>query len=198
MTYLFFDTETSGLPNSYRLPYHKDLENWPRLVTISWILTAQDGTEYARGNHIVKPNGFKIQASHIHGITQEKAESEGKDLKTVLMWFLQDYQQFDDTVLVAHNMNFDFNVLFSELMRTFPEHKWTSLVPNICTMESLTEFCGIESSYGFKWPKLEELHYILFQKGFDNAHNSMADTEALKRCFFEALKHENAKKALLG
>lgn len=57
-------------------------------------------------------------------------------------------------------------------------------------------------NFGFiwviKWPKLEELHYILFQKGFDNAHNSMADTEALKRCFFEALKHENAKKALLG
>ena len=32
-TYLFFDTETTGLPANWQAPM-SDLENWPRLVQI--------------------------------------------------------------------------------------------------------------------------------------------------------------------
>lgn len=199
--YLFFDTETSGLPQRYSVPFHVSLDNWPRIVSLSWILTDSEGNEISKGSSIVKPDGFLIEKGsiRIHGITQEKALKEGMPLKQVLLNFLEDYQRFfDNTILVAHNMNFDCNVLFSELMRTFPEHSWMGLKPTICTMLSLTNFCELPGRPGYKWPKLEELHWILFNKGFDNAHNSMADTEALKRCFFEALKYENAKKALLS
>ncbi|MCJ8276491.1 MAG: hypothetical protein MJK18_06600, partial [Bdellovibrionales bacterium] len=38
MKYLFFDTETTGLPKSYKAPY-TDLENWPRVVQLSWLVT---------------------------------------------------------------------------------------------------------------------------------------------------------------
>jgi len=35
--YLFFDTETTGLPRNYKAPA-TDLANWPRLVQIAWLL----------------------------------------------------------------------------------------------------------------------------------------------------------------
>ena len=35
--YLFFDTETTGLPKRWNAPV-TDLENWPRLVQLAWIM----------------------------------------------------------------------------------------------------------------------------------------------------------------
>ena len=36
MRYLFFDTETTGLPKDYNKPY-TDVDNFPRLVQLSMI-----------------------------------------------------------------------------------------------------------------------------------------------------------------
>ncbi len=41
---------------------------------------------------------------------------------------------------------------------------------------------------GYKRPKLEELHLLLFDEDFDNAHDALADTEACMRCFFELVE----------
>jgi len=38
MKYLFFDTETTGLPMNYYAPAI-DTNNWPRLVQLSYIIT---------------------------------------------------------------------------------------------------------------------------------------------------------------
>ena len=35
--YLFFDTETTGLPKNWKAPI-TDLENWPRLVQLAWLV----------------------------------------------------------------------------------------------------------------------------------------------------------------
>ena len=35
--YLFFDTETTGLPRSWKAPI-TDSNNWPRLVQIAWLV----------------------------------------------------------------------------------------------------------------------------------------------------------------
>ena len=74
MKYLFFDTETTGLPRNYKAPV-TDAENWPRLVQLAWILCEADGTIVEQVDHIVKPDGWTIgkQASDIHGITTERA-----------------------------------------------------------------------------------------------------------------------------
>jgi len=34
--YLFFDTETTGLPKNWKAPI-EDLNNWPRLVQLAWL-----------------------------------------------------------------------------------------------------------------------------------------------------------------
>ena len=52
-------------------------------------------------------------------------------------------------------------------------------------MDSTTNFCAINGAYGYKWPKLSELHYKLFRTGFEEAHNAAADIRATVKCFWE-------------
>ena len=42
--FLVFDTETSGLPIKYNLPADY-VDNWPRMVQLSWGIYDNDGTE---------------------------------------------------------------------------------------------------------------------------------------------------------
>jgi hypothetical protein len=51
-------------------------------------------------------------------------------------------------------------------------------------MKSTAEYCQIPGNYGYKWPKLSELHYALFGKGFVEAHNAAADINATVKCFW--------------
>jgi DNA polymerase III epsilon subunit-like protein len=55
----------------------------------------------------------------------------------------------------------------------------------ICTMERTTDFCAIKGFYGYKWPKLSELHYKLFDFHFEEAHNASIDVKATAKCFWE-------------
>jgi DNA polymerase III epsilon subunit-like protein len=52
-------------------------------------------------------------------------------------------------------------------------------------MQESTAFCKIPGPYGYKWPKLMELHQKLFNEGFDGAHDAMNDVLACGRSFFE-------------
>jgi len=69
--YLFFDTETTGLPRNWKAPV-TDLKNWPRLVQLAFLVYDEKGTQISAGDFIIKPEGFKIPAdvSLIHGISQ--------------------------------------------------------------------------------------------------------------------------------
>lgn len=40
--YLFFDTETTGIPRNWRAPV-TDLTNWPRIVQVAWLECDEDG-----------------------------------------------------------------------------------------------------------------------------------------------------------
>ena len=52
--YLFFDTETTGLPKRWNAPV-TDLENWPRLVQLAWIMYDDRGNMLESRDVIVKP-----------------------------------------------------------------------------------------------------------------------------------------------
>jgi DNA polymerase III epsilon subunit-like protein len=181
--YLFFDTETTGLPKNYKAPA-SDLNNWPRLVQLAYQLYDNNGIKISEGDHIIKPDGFTIptEATRIHGISNEQANMEGKSIQIVL----QEFQSLIDQVeyLVAHNMSFDEKIVGAEFLRNkMPDS--ISTKRKICTMQSTTNFCAISGPYGYKWPKLSELHYKLFRTGFEEAHNAAVDINATARCFWE-------------
>lgn len=181
--YLFFDTETTGLPKNWKASV-TDLNNWPRLVQLAYLFYDKNGHKISGGDFIIKPEGFTIptDASRIHGITTERAIREGKVLQVVL----QDFQTLINQAeyLVAHNMSFDEKIVGAEFLRNrMPDS--TSTKRKICTMQSTTNFCAIDGPYGYKWPKLSELHYKLFGTGFEEAHNAAVDINATAKCFWE-------------
>jgi DNA polymerase III epsilon subunit-like protein len=181
--YLFFDTETTGLPRNWRAPV-TDLGNWPRLVQLAWLLYDKKGGKIRGGNFIIKPEGFTVpsEASRIHGISTERAQSEGLDLQGVLKDFADRISRVD--YIVAHNMSFDEKIVGAEFLRK----KMVNIIPDkirICTMQSSTDYCALDGPYGYKWPKLSELHYKLFGTGFEESHNAAVDIEATARCFWE-------------
>lgn len=184
--YLFFDTETTGVPKDYKAPA-ANLDNWPRLVQLGWILTDAKGNEIASGNDLIKPNGFVIpvEASRVHRITTDIAYSKGIDLTNSLQKFMEAAKKAE--CIAGHNISFDIKVVEAELIRT---HIGCSIEskPSICTMLQSIQYCAIPSDrlYGdkYKWPKLQELHKKLFGYEFEDAHDAMADIRATKKCFF--------------
>lgn len=174
--YLFFDTETTGLSR-----------NGDHVVQLAWVLSDSDGRVLDEQCHVIRPDGYSIppSAARIHGITTLIAEECGKPIKYVLKRFNEAVALA--TVTVAHNISFDLGILQNDYGNSgiaFPFHGKTQ----VCTMKLSTTWCRLpklNGSPGFKYPKLEELHYRLFGKAFDNAHDALADSKACMRCYFE-------------
>lgn len=184
--YLFFDTETTGLPKNYNAPI-TDFDNWPRLVQIAWQAYDEEGNLLSENSLTVKPDGFEIptQASDIHGITTEKALAEGISLVDALNEFIAILKATKN--LVAHNMSYDIKIMQAEFLRTKLVNDLDTK-PAICTKELATGYCAIVGPYGFKWPKLSELHTKLFGVDFEDAHDALVDVRATAKCFWEMKK----------
>jgi len=184
--YLFFDTETTGLPRDWKAPV-SDLDNWPRLVQIAWILYDNSARLICDYDCIIKPEGFVIprMASEIHGITTEMALEEGVSLAGVLNDFADVVKRA--RLLIAHNMSFDEKIVGAELLRMNMSNCLVGPA-KLCTMTASTGYCKLPSPYGYKWPTLGELHYKLFESGFNDEHNAVKDVAACAKCFFELKK----------
>jgi len=181
--YLFFDTETTGLPKSWKAPV-TDTGNWPNIVQIAWALFDDSGNQIAFRDSLIKPEGFVIpeSATAIHGISTERALKEGRLMAEILKEFLGAVQ--NAARLVAHNLDFDEKMVRVELLRQgMPDI--LGEIKKICTMKSSTAYCKIPGPYGDKWPKLSELHIKLFGVDFEDQHNAAADVLCCAKCFFE-------------
>ena len=184
--YLFFDTETTGLPKNWKAPV-TDLNNWPRMIQIAWILCDKDGNRIETETHIIKPENFEIpvDASRVHGITTERAMNEGEDLERILSKFNALVERCE--YIVAHNISFDEKIIGAEFLRKRIQSNFNSK-RKLCTMQSSTNYCKISGPYGYKWPKLSELHIKLFGVDFEGAHDALADINATEKCFWEMRK----------
>lgn len=186
--YLFFDTETTGLPRDWNAPV-SDLANWPRLIQLAWLLYDKHGKRIGSRSTIIKPHGFNIpaNAAAVHGITTARATREGAELAQVLIEFAFAIER--SRLVVAHNMSFDEKIVAAEFLRTRLKSRLSD-IERFCTMKASTGFCAIPSRYGFKWPTLSELHHRLFASIPDGAHDADSDVQVCAKCFFE-LKRRN-------
>ncbi|MGB0431568.1 MAG: PHP domain-containing protein, partial [Bacteroidia bacterium] len=183
--YLIYDTETTGLPKKFNAPL-TDFDNWPRLVQIAWQLHDDNGHLIEADNIIVKPDGFTIpfNSIKIHGITNEKANEQGKPLAQVLERFNQVLVK--SKYVIGHNIEFDINIVGCEFLRSNIDSELTQM-QTIDTKNESTNYCALPGGKGgkFKYPTLSELHEKLFGNQFKEAHNAAADVEATTRCFFK-------------
>ncbi len=184
--YLFFDTETTGVPIDWKAPI-TNFDNWPRIVQLAWLVYDNKGNQIFKHEHVIKPDGFEIpvDALKVHGITTDYASEVGKPIEEVLLKFEKYCEK--STYLIAHNINFDSKVAGSEYLRILSRNPISKL-QQLCTMESSTNFCKIPGNFGYKWPKLSELHIKLFGEDFEGAHDALADIEATAKCFWEMKK----------
>lgn len=194
-----FDTETTGLIpkrgtglNNYY--FYKDLKKYEecRLVSICWKIYTERGVQLSSKYYVIKPRDFIIdnqsKSTEIHGITHETSLL-GVDIGTVFANLAEDIQ--DVNRLVAHNIVFDTNILFSELYR-YNQSEILDKIQNIetfCTCIHGENVTKIQPPgwQKYKRPKLVELYEHLFQEKLNNAHNADADTEACARCYFKMI-----------
>ncbi|MGB0863534.1 MAG: exonuclease domain-containing protein, partial [Saprospiraceae bacterium] len=164
-----------------------DLNNWPRMVQIAWMMYDDDGNQIDVQNHIIIPEGYRIPlaSTKIHGISTERAMTEGVDLKMVLERFSESLQKTH--TVVAHNISFDEKIVGAEFLRKMVAHDFFDK-KQFCTMKSTANICKLPGKYGYKWPSLDELHTFLFNERFENQHDALADIIATARSFWELKK----------
>ncbi len=183
--YLIFDSETTGIPHNRTAPL-TDLENWPRLVQLAWQLHDNRGKLLSRYSFIIRPEGFNIpfKAQQVHGISTERALSEGHDLLEVLQLFRADAERA--LLLIGHNIEFDISIIGAEFIRKGLDHELLLNRSKIDTGIVSTEFCQLPGGVGgkLKMPRLSELHEKLFGTPVRDAHDAAYDVAATARCFF--------------
>ncbi|MBK9635062.1 MAG: WG repeat-containing protein [Bacteroidetes bacterium] len=178
--FLFIDIETNGLPLSYNKHY-TDINNWPRIVQIAWIICDDKKEVITERCFIIKPIDFDIPDNvvKVHGITKQIALAKGLPIAFVLN--LLEEESKDCTHFVAHNIAFDAPIIKAEFLRANVEFSLNDKT-EICTMQSSIEYCGFTNN---KYPKLEELYFKLFNKKPENLHDALQDIKYTKDCFFE-------------
>lgn len=187
---LFFDCETTGLPG-VRWFSPDVVDEWPRLVQLAWARYDARGKEEESRSSIIKPEGFRVppEATRIHGISHARAVREGRALAEVLDEFLA-AATAPATTLVAHNFDYDRNVVAGEIIRMRRPLGFLELT-GICTMKETTHLLQLArpgGGFGFKWPTLEELHYHCFGYSYEGAHDAANDIGACARSFFRLVE----------
>lgn len=192
---LFIDTEASGLPKNWNLPYNTP-GNWPFCVQIAWLIYTKEGKKIKAENHYIKNDDFTIAGSaiKIHGITKEFLNGKGEYRKDVLKLLTDDVNKY--TPLVAgHFMQFDLHMLGADFFRegmVDPIKKEATF----CTMLGSTSLIKNPS---LKYLRLEQLYSTLFNKTLENHHNAFVDASATASCFFELMKRgEINEEIILG
>ena len=190
--FLFFDTETTGRPKSYSA-LHSNTENWPRMMQLGLQLYGDERNLIREYNILIRPpeGGFNIEpeAQRVHGITNEMCQEKGKPLLDVLLLFSGILNNSE--YWIAHNFDFDRAIIGAESYRQFnkdiPYDQFA--VHEICTMKKGIEICKLpkKNGRGYKWPKLQELHQELLNKGFEGAHDALSDVKATASCFWQML-----------
>jgi len=179
---LFFDTETSGL-YKFKLPYSDPSQPW--VVQLGMILSDRDFI-YHEVNMIIRADDRIIEpgAEQVHCISKEISNRVGIPENLALTLFNTIRNNAD--ICICHNFDFDAGLMRAMHHRVkIPGFEFTK---SYCTMKSSTDLCKLPGRYGYKWPKLQELHKFLFGEEFVDAHDALADVRATRRCYYEMVK----------
>lgn len=187
MRALFFDTETTGLPN-FKLPYTDPSQ--PHIVQLAfqlYDLTAD--VVLATHSMLIIPklySSIEPGAFNAHGISVDRANTYGLDPAFALLMF----QGFADKadLIVAHNFDFDRGMM----KRTYHALNKPDILEgkkSFCTMKSTTQICGLTAANGRpKWPTLTQLHLHCHGVPFSGAHDALIDVIACRDCFLHLYK----------
>jgi len=184
MRYLFFDTETTGLPRP-----GEPLVNQPYMVQLGAMLTDESINELG-GICLLVNNGVDIptDAQRVHGITPEQCAAFGVSLESALELFLELYEQAD--MVIGHNISFDMQIIEDQLERLGMSIEWKGCY---CTMKQGTAALQNLGMYrGQKWLKLTEAYQLITGTSIPGAgaHNAWTDVKACATVFNELRRRD--------
>jgi len=187
---LVIDVETTGFPEKLNFYTYYDFTNVTkydnsRIVQISWGLY-NNGNLLEMSDYIIKPNGFMINNSEYHNITNEIANDKGIDIGDVMTKLHYDLKHHTG-VIVGHNLKFDENIILSELYRCGMNNVIDEFKKKrkCCTGYGSEKLVKIELGEGkYKMPSLQELYQWCFNEHIDNLHNSKEDVINTAKCYF--------------
>jgi DNA polymerase III epsilon subunit-like protein len=192
MKIFVFDVETTGLMSDKNASI-TDTTKWPYIVQLSYLIydTVFNKITLINDDIIRLPKSIIISdiCSGIHGITNEKSQALGVDIKYALIKFNEYIKKAD--IIVGHNISFDKRLIMVECIRNSIRQNFTvnGIRKNeYCTMKNGINICKIQAeTYTgrkyFKYPKLSELYYHYFKKIPDGLHNSKIDILVTLRCY---------------
>lgn len=203
---IVFDTETTGLiPKPNKLTKEvPSIDQFPYITQLSFIVydTVLETVRSSYNTFIKLPEGIEVPpiVTEITGITTEKCNEEGIDIKEAL-FVLYHAAILCDSV-VGHNIEFDIKMVNAELKRNaeilppkfqnlFDPKQLLQLGINLdCTMRMTTSVCSIyvtnqRNQKYKKFPKLAETYRHLFHEIPENLHNSLIDSLVCLRCYLK-------------
>jgi DNA polymerase-3 subunit epsilon len=191
MIALFFDTETTGVPD----PNNPDFK--PAVVQLAAVLQdLENGRILAELNLIANlyPGVDLPQAVvDLHGITHDMTVKYGVDPKLIDINFGKLVKMAD--VLVAHNIQFDLGIIkdnmpLSHSVIDFKHHFCTMLnnlpivkVPRGDKPAAYPGMTGVPEDSPFRVPSLITTYKHYFNDEYDGAHDAMADVRACRDVF---------------
>lgn len=188
---LFLDTETTDLFRSEPTPY-TDEKGRPYLVSIGY--SSQNQYSQNVNELIVQPRDGVVsspEALRTHGITQEMQE-QGRPISNILACI--EYLFENSKMVVAHNAEFDRNVIAAEFERAglkMPEIKW------FCTRDNIGDITGepapekqkqYRPDVPYRLLSLNALHKFLFDEPAQKEgviHSAKDDAVSVARIFHE-------------
>jgi len=201
MKVLFYDTETTGLPD-----WNKPSEDpcQPRVVQLcAELFDDEAGRVLNSLNCIIRPIDWEVpeEAAAVHGITTELARQHGLWMSCVLPLFNALWRQAD--IRCAHNESFDMRMLRIEFMRDpgfGAEHadEWKA-GKSFCTQAKSTNVLNLPPTPRMvaagrnhaKSPNLGEAYEFFTGSKLVNAHDAAVDVAACKAVYL-ALKERAA------
>lgn len=189
---LFYDTETTGLPD-FKAP--SESAHQPHIVQLAALLVDMDTRETIQSmDVIIRPDGWTIpdDVAAVHGITTEHAIDVGIPESIAVSMFRE---LWAGRTRVAHNQQFDARIVRIALMRYQSEESadiWKS-GPAECTAILATPICALPPTekmkaarrFHHKTPNLGEAYRHFTGKELVNAHSAMADVLACRDVYFE-------------
>lgn len=196
MAYIVLDTETNGLPDRTNVPFgsfpkYNETQRYDsaRIVQLSFMICDDNMNELDKFDFIIKNNdkyGFNITNPEFHNITNEISQNNG--INFIDAYNVLDKYLINCKAIIAHNVNFDINVIKSELFRR--NHidyivKFSNCKA-VCSMVKYKFVVrAINKKTGYiKNPSLAELYEFAFKQDnlkIENAHNSLYDVITLQK-----------------
>jgi len=186
MSNLFLDIETTGLPVDY-FGLIMDTSNWPRVLQMGMVIKNRHGGTMYEKEFLIKPDGWKVAATEIHGITQEEADRHGVGILVALAE-LSKWAHVCD-VIICHNVDFDLPVVQAEYYRYSLPHPYNGKRIQ-CTQKQTTEILKIRKKQNgfnqsaYKWPSLKELAAYCKVKWEGEEHTALAEAEVCAKCYY--------------